>query len=413
MSSTATSAEIMQLTDMYSAQHYGRYPFAVSKAYGPYLWDPEGNRYLDFLAAYSAVPTHMWEVPIDAETRYFHYPSARADLVSSAMYGDRHARFCETICRFTGFDRVLIKCTGAEVCNSVLHAACLHAQSRGIKNPEVIVIEHCFHGRGNHFQAIYNGWDTVWPKMRQVPHSAEAVEAAINDNTVLIFMEVHRGEGGPIFDQTGVYPAIHAIARKKGVWLAVDDIQMGLGRCGHQMSWQKWGPEAYRPDAITLAKSLGGGIMPISALVGTEDFMKIFTPGTDGSTMGGFPPACVIGTAVLEHFEKNPLGPRAHEIGQHFVEHLSGIPHVTVSHEGAMIGITVEGGGSLEPLCHEMISDRCNPRVYMKHGHSYGSIHHMRASPTILGMTDEILDEGLIKTVRPALVRWSEQIENR
>mgnify|MGYP000141881100 CR=1 FL=1 len=141
--------------------------------------------------------------------------------------------------------------------------------------------------------------------------------------------------------------------------------------------------------------------------------MKVFTPGSDGSTLGGFPLACVIGTAVLEYFEKYPLGPRACEIGQRIATHLSGIPHVTVSHEGAMIGIEVEGGGSLESLCHKMISDLSAPRVFMKHGHSYDSIHHARASPIILGMTDRIIDEACIKTIRPSLEQWSRYIDNQ
>ncbi len=413
MLSAMNSATIKQLIDERSAQSYKRYPFVVSRADGPFLWDPEGNRYLDFLAGYAAVPTHMWDVPIDALTRYMHYPSARADLTSNVMYTDTYARFCETICRFTGFDRVLAKCTGGEVCNSVLTAACLHAQKRGIKQPEVIVIEHCFHGRGNHFQALYNGWETVSPKLVQVPHSAEAVEEAINENTILIFMEIHRCEGGPLFDQTDVYPAIHRVARKHDVFIVPDGVQDSFGRCGPQMSWQKWGPEAYRPDAITLAKALGGGIIPVSVLAGTEDFMSVFTPGSDGSTLGGFPLACVIGTAVLEYFEKNPLGPRAEEIGQRIAAHLSGIPHVTVSHEGAMIGFEVEGGGSLEPLCHKMISDLSAPRVFMKHGHSYGFIHHARASPIILGMTDEIIDEACIKTIRPSFEQWGRYIDKQ
>jgi len=404
------SRRIISTIERYSAQNYDRYPFVVARAEGAGLWDPEGNLYVDFLGGYGGNPEHMWDVATEALQRYLSDPARHAGLISNVMYSVAYAEFCETICRFTEYDRVLAKCGGGEVCNSVLEAFNLHAEIDGIKTPEVIVIEHCFHGRGNHFQNLYKGRETVWPKLVQVAHSAKAVEEAINGNTVGILMEVQGGEGCRL-DKTGVYPAIHQVARKYGKRIVVDEIQAGFGRCGPQFSFQKWGEKAYRPDGMVLAKILGGGMEAVSAFVGTNDLMRVFKPDSDGSTFSGNPKGCIVATAVLRYLEQHPLGGRACEIGKRFADHLAGIPHITVEYEGAMICIKIEGGPSPKSLCHDLVSNRHDPRVFMKYGHTYGNTHYVRATPPILAMTNDILDKSCVKTIRPAFMRWSEEIE--
>ena len=176
------------------------------------------------------------------------------------------------------------------------------------------------------------------------------------------------------------------------------------------MAFQEFGPN-YRPDAITVGKALSGGLIAIAALVGTNDFMQVFTPGCDGSTFGGYPPACAVAVAVMEYLEEHPLGARAREIGQRFAGHLAGIPRVTITYRGALMAIEIRGLSSPKPLCRSVLSDPYKKRVIMKPGHVYTDPHtniprsFIRIAPPILAITDEMIDEACVHTIRPALER--------
>ena len=197
-------------------------------------------------------------------------------------------------------------------------------------------------------------------------------------------------------------------AREHNIPIAVDEVQTGFYRCGHLWAWQESGLK-YRPDAMVLGKALGGGIMPVSALVGTEEFMSVFTPGSHGSTFGGFAPACAVACSVIDYVREHPeMGARANEIGARFAKNLAGIPNVSVRNRGALIALQIEGISTTEPLCLEMLLGEHDPRVFMKHGHVYGNTAYVRIAPPILAIENSMIDEACHNTIAPVLRRARE-----
>ena len=406
--SRATIAKI----EKYSAHNYAPYEFVVHKAKGAWLYDPEGNAALDLLSAYSSIPVrHNWDVPIQALTDAYEFSGA--DHTSRGIYSVQYGEFVEKLALLTGFARVLPASDGRSSTEPVIDVCMMHASQRGIENPEVIVFKNYFHGRARTFStnAAFDlgqsaGKGAAIPGLRVVEHSAEAVRQAINKNTVAIFMEIHRGEGGPLFDD-GTYVEVHELAREYGLFIIVDDVQAGLYRCGYLLSYREFG-EAYRPDAVVLGKALGGGEIPVSALVGTEEFMSVLTPGTHGSTFGGYPRASVVASAVLDYFRDHAeIGGRMKAIGARFVKNLSGIPNVDVENRGALIALKVRGIPSTEPLCKEMLCGEWDPNVFMKHGHRHEGWAYTRISPPGC-ITNEEIDKACANTIRPVLLRARE-----
>src|SRR3989339_826897 len=298
--------EIIEKTDKYSSNHYARYSFAPIYAKGPWLYDADGNKALDFLAGYSSILTHKLDEAFAAYTDEYYNGT---DLISGALYNKPYAEFLELITNLTGYDKVNPKSDGGTATDSAISALLNHGKPRGIK---------------------------------VVKNNLKDIEDAINENTVGIFMETHQGEGGPLFNSKEHFLAIRKITKDKGIFLGCDEIQTGLGRCGYLMAWQEFGEEA-RPDFVTLGKALGAGLVPVSMTVGTEEFMSILKPGSDGSTYGGYPLAGRVGTAVLNYIQRNDICKRATKIGDYFTQKLAGIPGIKTDHKGALIRVELEG----------------------------------------------------------------------
>ncbi|MBI5004240.1 aminotransferase class III-fold pyridoxal phosphate-dependent enzyme [Candidatus Kaiserbacteria bacterium] len=421
-----TSAESRRVTDKHSAQNYNRYPAVAVASKGAYFWDPEGNKILDLLSGYSAVLTHSWKFVIFALVRFLLNPRCCLDLVSNVIYSVPYAMFCEAITRFTEFDRVLAKSDGGSATESAATALFLHAERRGIKKPKVVLIENYFHGRGRSFTTNarfdVDQYKGKGPRSRGfivVPRTIKAIRSVLaRDDVIGIILEMHRGEGGPLFDH-GEYREIIQIARTLGKYVVLDGIQDCFYRCGDRLSFQEYDTEEhiYRPDAVVLGKALGGGLLPISALVGTDEFMSVFAPGTDGATFSGSPLQCVVATAVIEYLEKHgdAIGKRSKEIGRRFAENLKDIPHVDVEYRGSLIGLRIRGITSAESLCRRLLAGEYGQRIFMKHGHvyddpHYGRIAHVRISPPILAITDEMIDEAC-RAIRVALLEISAKID--
>ena len=198
---------------------------------------------------------------------------------------------------------------------------------------------------------------------------------------------------------------IKKIAKDNNIFLGCDEIQTGLGRCGYIMAWQEYGEEA-RPDFATFGKALGGGVIPVSAIAGTEEFMDIFGPLTDGSTHGGYPVACAAACASLDYIVKNKIPARAQEIGAYFIKKLEGLPGINVERRGAMIRVELEGLKTAKYACLEMLlGENRNPRVFMKHGHNdpEKKVAYTRISPPIGAMTEKLIDLAVEKTIIPVL----------
>ncbi|MBS3104216.1 aminotransferase class III-fold pyridoxal phosphate-dependent enzyme [Candidatus Woesearchaeota archaeon] len=403
------SARIIAEIDKYSATNYSPYPFVVEKAEGPWLIDPEGNKALDFLSAYSAILSHRHPGIIKAVEDEMRHGS---DLVSRALYSARFAEMVRAVTRLTGYDRVLPKSDGGSAADSAISGLLMHGHERGIKNPEVILTKDYFHGRTWIFasNALFDS-DQSFRRLPRaqgivvVDNTLEAIGKAINKNTVGMFLETHKGEGGPIFSKKEFLVGVKKLCDVHNLFLGLDEIQTGLGRCGYIMAWQEYGEEA-RPDFVTLGKALGGGIIPVSAVVGTEEFMKVYTPGSDGSTYGGYSIACAAAVAALKYIEEEDIPKKSRELGDYFVQKLrKEIPGIAVENRGLLIRVELKGVKTAEHVCQEMLLGKREPRIFMKHGHydKEKDVAYTRIAPPPGAMTKELIDLAVENTIAPTL----------
>ncbi|MBI5065112.1 aminotransferase class III-fold pyridoxal phosphate-dependent enzyme [Candidatus Woesearchaeota archaeon] len=388
----------------YSANNYSPYPFVVDRAEGFWLYNMDGHRAVDLLSAYSAVLKHRHEGIIEAVENELRYGS---DLVSRALCSRAFAEFAEMICTVTKYDRVLPKSDGGSITDSAVGALFMHGHKKGIKEPEVILTTDYFHGRALTFGAnAFFDEDQYYGKLgkvngiKVVDHTAEAIKNAINKNTVGIFIETHKGEGGPLFTKKEDFLAIKKVVKDNNLFFGCDEIQTGLGRCGYLMAWQEFGEEA-KPDFVTLGKALGGGVIPVSALLGTEEFMSIYRPGLDGSTHGGYPPACAAGCASLKYILEEGICEKSLELGQYFTKQLNEIEGVNAENRGLLIRLEIEGVKSAKPACYELLLGKNrDPRVFMKYGHK----NYARIAPPPGAIVKETIDWVVEKTLKPVLM---------
>ncbi|MBD3204403.1 aminotransferase class III-fold pyridoxal phosphate-dependent enzyme, partial [Candidatus Woesearchaeota archaeon] len=387
--------------------------FVVKKAEGPWLYDPDGNKALDFLSAYSAIISHNHPKVIEAVKKEM---DSGSDLVSRAIFSQRLADFTQSVTKITGYDRVLPKSDGGSATDSAISGLLMHGHKKGIKKPEVILTENYFHGRTWIFasNALFDKDQSFRrvpraPGVKVVPDTVEDVKNAVNENTVGIFIETHKGEGGPLFTTKEHYMGLRNLARKNGIFFGCDEIQTGLGRCGYIMAWQEYGEEA-RPDFVTLGKALGGGIIPVSAVVGTQEFMKVYTPGSDGSTFGGYPLACAAAVASLNVIQEENICERSKELGDYFVDKLKRIEGINVENRGLLIRVEIKGAKSAKYACYEMLAGKKrDPRVFMKAGHydKERDVSFTRIAPPPGATTKELIDIAVEKTIGPVLRKAS------
>ena len=409
------SAEIIQKTRKYIAPSYEPYPFVVDRSEGVWLYDPDGNKAIDLLSAYSAVLAHRHSDILQALIK----AASQGSVSSRAIYNTRLAELGEKIANITGYEGGAIpKSDGSSVTDAAITALFRHAAMRGIKNPNVILTRDYFHGRTLIFasNAIFDEDQSYLlshrdPRIKVVEHNPKAIEEEIDENTIGIFVEVHKGEGGPLFTSKEEYMAIRELARKHKIFFGADEIQTGLGRCGYMMAWQefvekgeKFGEEKARPDFVTLGKALGGGVYPVSVLIGTKGFMSIYKPGIDGSTFGGNPIACAVALASLNYIVNDGIPQKAIEMGNYFAKRLREIPGINVEHRGCLIRVEIKGVRSTKPLCLKMLLGGHEPRVFIKHGHynQERDVAYMRVAPPIGAITKELIDLAM-ETIGPVL----------
>ncbi|MBI4919263.1 aminotransferase class III-fold pyridoxal phosphate-dependent enzyme [archaeon] len=397
-------AEVIKRTDIHSAKNYSPYPFVVDAAKGFWLYNMDGHRAVDLLSAYSAVLKHKHQGVIDAVNNELKFG---ADLVSRALYTRAYADFVEKVCEVTGYDNVLPKSDGGSITDSAVSALFMHGFERGIDEPEVILTTDYFHGRTLTFAAnavfdpdqYYGRYGKV-KGVKVVDHNLEAISNAINENTIGIYIETHKGEGGPLFSNKEEFLAIRKLAKEKNIFFGADEIQTGLGRCGYLMAWQEYGKEA-RPDFVTLGKALGGGIIPVSALVGTEKFMNIYKPGIDGSTHGGYPLACAAACASLKYIIEEDICKTSLELGEYFTKQLNDIPGIKAENRGLLIRLEIEGVETAKPACYEMLLGKHrDPRIFMKYGHK----NYARIAPPPGAINKDTIDWLMDKTLRNVLL---------
>ncbi len=352
---TSPAQALIDLESRYGAHNYHPLDVVAERGEGVFLWDVEGRRYMDFLAAYSAVNQgHNHPRIVQALVAQ----AQRLALTSRAFRNDRFPPLLEKLCRLTGFDKALLMNSGAEAVETALKAMRKWGYDvKGIAYPqaEIIVADGNFHGRTTTIVGFSTDPDSTsrfgpfTPGFRIVPYGdLAAVEAAVNPNTAAIFMEPIQGEAGVLIPPPGFLKGLRQIADRHGILLVLDEIQSGLGRTGKLFAFEH---EGIRPDGITIGKALSGGLYPVSAFLAGDAVMDVFTPGIHGSTYGGNPLACAVATAALDVLMDEGLVDHAAELGAHLEARLRALasPRVkAVRARGLWAGVDLvpEAGGA-------------------------------------------------------------------
>ncbi|CAL9647405.1 ornithine--oxo-acid transaminase [Streptomyces sp. ICN988] len=313
------SEELIRAEEPVLAHNYHPLPVVVARAEGAWVEDVEGRRYLDMLAGYSALNFgHRHPALIDAAHRQLD----RLTLTSRAFHNDRLAGFAERLAALTGTDMVLPMNTGAEAVESGIKVARKWAYDvKGVPadRATIVVAADNFHGRTTTIvsfstdETARSGFGPFTPGFRIVPYNdLAAMEAAVDETTAAVLIEPIQGEAGVLIPDDGYLAGVRELTRRRGCLFIADEIQSGLGRTGHTLAVEH---ESVVPDVVLLGKALGGGIVPVSAVVGRSEVLGVLHPGEHGSTFGGNPLAAAVGTAVVELLETGEFQRRAAELG--------------------------------------------------------------------------------------------------
>lgn len=340
------SQQYIDLEQKWCAHNYRPIPVVLSKGKGVWLWDVDGKKYLDMMSAYSAV-SHGHANP--ELLKVLKKQASRLAMCSRAYYTDILPSFLEKLCALTKMDRALPMNSGAEAVETTIKA--VRRWGHFVKKiPEskaqIIVMANNFHGRTSGIISFSSdpsykkGFGPFLPGFIEVPFgNIEALEAAITPHTCAVLTEPVQGEAGVVVPPKGWLKEVSNICHKNDVLLVVDEVQSGFGRTGKMFACEH---EDVHPDGIILGKALGGGLLPVSALVGKEHLMQVFTPGSHGSTFGGNPLAAAVAHRALELLEEMQLPEHSAKLGAYFMEKLKTIKCpaiVDIRGKGLWIGI--------------------------------------------------------------------------
>ncbi|MFH1418347.1 MAG: ornithine--oxo-acid transaminase [Planctomycetota bacterium] len=348
---TTKTDEHLKVTEEYGAHNYHPLPVVIESGKGCWVKDVEGNKYLDMLAAYSALNFgYSHERLIAAATKQLN----KVTLTSRAFHNDQLGPFCKELCELSGFESVLPMNSGAEAVETAVKAARKWGHTvKGVgpNKAEIICAKGNFHGRTvtvisfSTDEQYRKGFGPYTPGFPLVPFGdAKALEAAINKNTVAFLVEPIQAESGILVPPDGYLKEVRKICTKHNILFIADEIQTGLCRTGERFAWQHDGSHA-QPDAMCLGKALGGGIVPISAFVARREVMDVFKPGDHGSTFGGNPLACAVARVAMDMIANDGLAERAKELGAYFRLKLEavGAPAVQeIRGRGLLIGVEIK-----------------------------------------------------------------------
>jgi ornithine--oxo-acid transaminase len=345
---TTAAASIAQVEE-HSTHNYHPLPVVISAASGAWVTDVDGKRYLDCLAGYSALNFGHGHPDLVGAARA---QLDRVTLTSRAFHHDQLGPFCAELSALAGMDMVLPMNTGAEGVESALKIARKWGyEVKGVPANEatIIVAGGNFHGRTitiisfSDDPSAKDGFGPYTPGFRTVPYAdAAAVAAAIDDTTVAVLVEPIQGESGVIIPPADYLPSLRQLCTDNNVLLVLDEIQSGLGRTGRTFAFEH---DDVRPDMIILGKALGGGIVPVSAVLGNKDVMGVLRPGEHGSTFGGNPMACAVGRAVVALLATGEFQQRAIELGEVLragLEGLIGGGVIAVRIRGLWAGVDID-----------------------------------------------------------------------
>lgn len=349
----------------YLAQNYLPLPLILNKGDGIWLWDTDGNKYLDFLSAYSAVSAgHLNPRIKQALVNQLN----ELDVPARAFYTDKLGAFAEKLCKLTGMDKMLPMNTGAEAVETGIKAARRWGYDvKGIpeNKARIIVCEGNFHGRttticGFSSDELYKrAFGPFDGSFDLIPYGdAEALKQAITPHTCAFLVEPIQGEAGLIVPPAGWLKEVQAICKENNVLFILDEIQSGMGRTGKNFAYQH---EIDKPDGLLLGKALGGGIYPVSAFLSSAEVMDVYEPGSHGSTFGGNPIAAAIGIEALNILEDEKLAERSHIEGTYLREQLEAIdsPLITeVRGKGLWIGVDIDPAKATARAVCERLMDK-------------------------------------------------------
>lgn len=349
----------------YLARIYKPLPVVLERGEGVWLWDTDGNKYLDFLSAYSAVSFGHLNKRIK---KALMDQLDRLDVPARAFHTDILGAFAEKCCAMTGMDMMQPMNSGAEAVETGIKAARRWGyEVKGIpeNKARIIVCNNNFHGRtttiiGFSSDADYRrGFGPFSGGFDLIPHGdAEALEKAITPETCAFIVEPIQGEGGILIPPKGWLAKVQEICRKNNVLLILDEIQTGMGRTGKNFAFQH---EIDKPDGLMLGKALGGGIYPVSAFLARRDVMNVFDPGSHGSTFGGNPIAAALGLEALNILEEENLAQRSAELGAAFMRKLSTINSPMIREirgSGLLIGMEIEPAyAGARDVCERLLAN--------------------------------------------------------
>lgn len=338
--------ELIELEEKYGAHNYHPLDVVIDRAQGVWVYDVEGNRYLDCLASYSAVNQgHCHPKILQAMLEQAH----RVTLTSRAFRNDQLPLLYKELHDLTGYEMALPMNSGAEAVETAIKAA----RKWGYKvksipdgKAEIIVCTGNFHGRTTTIvsfssdEQYRDGFGPFTPGFRIIPYGdISALRDAITLNTCGFLVEPIQGEAGILIPPAGYLKAAAEICEKNNVLFIADEIQAGLGRTGKLFAFEH---EGVRPDAVIIGKALSGGYYPVSAVLASTEILSVFQPGDHGSTFGGNPLACAVARAALRVLVDEKLIARSAELGDYFIKKLQALhsPHIKeVRGKGLWIGI--------------------------------------------------------------------------
>lgn len=343
--------ESIALNNQYGTHNYHPLPVNITRAEGIYAWDGSGKQYIDCIGSYSAVANgHLSPFVTGALIAQLQ----KVTLTSRAVFTSELGVLLKDLCEFTGMDMACIMNTGAEAVETAIKLARKWAYTvKGVETDkaEILVAQDNFHGRtttivGFSTEAQYKeNFGPFTPGFKVVPFGdIEAVRAAITPNTAAILMEPILAEGGILFPPDGFMADLRKLCTENRVLLIWDEIQTGFCRTGKRFAWEH---EDAKPDLMCLGKALGGGIMPVSAVVGSSEVMSVFKPGDHGSTFGGNPLACVVAIAAMQEMKDKNLAENSARLGEKMKEALRSLPHdfiEDVRGRGLLVGLEVREG---------------------------------------------------------------------
>ena len=355
--------EIIELENKLGAKNYKPLDVVLERGKGVWVWDVEGRKYMDCLAAYSAVNQGHCHPRIVGKLKE---QAEKLCITSRAFRNNQLSLFYRDICELTNSHMVLPMNSGAEAVETVIKAVRKWGYKvKGVpeNKAEIIVCENNFHGRTltiisfSTEEQYKDGFGPFTPGFKAIPFGdAEALENAVTENTVAFMVEPIQGEAGVIVPPAGYLKKVRAICTKKNIALVLDEIQTGLGRTGKLFAEEH---EGIVSDVTLIGKALSGGCYPVSAVLSNEEFLGVFMPGDHGSTFGGNPLACAVAREALKVLFDEHLIENAAETGDYFRKKLKEIksPRIReVRGKGLLIAVELkkEAGGA-RSFCEKLM----------------------------------------------------------